>query len=284
MAALSSSPMGASVVLAVLAAAVLHAVWNAIAHGVADRLVGFTLIGAASTGCGAVVIAVAGLPAARAWPFVVVSAVLHVAYNLLLLLSYQLGQFSQVYPLARGTSPWVVAVVATTVLGQRLPAPELVGVLTISAGLISLVFLGTRAPLNALGAAFGTGLMIASYTVVDGIGVHRGPVMAYIGWLFLLQGPVLPLLAVVRHGGDLPARLRPSLAVGLTGGVVSVMAYGLVLWAQSHGALAPIAALRETSIIIGALIGALFFGERFGHQRAVAAAVVVAGIILINLR
>jgi drug/metabolite transporter (DMT)-like permease len=280
---LPTSPISASVVIAVLGAAVLHATWNAIAHGVADRLVGFTLIGAACTGCGAITVMAVGLPSAGAWPFVIVSAIVHVAYTLLLLLSYQLGQFSQVYPLARGTSPWVVAVVATTVLGQRLPAAELAGVLIISAGLISLVFLGRRAPLDALGAAFGTGLMIACYTVLDGVGVHRGPVLAYIGWLFLLEGPAVPLLAVVRRGRDLPGQLRPSLAVGLTGGVVSMAAYGLVLWAQTRGALAPIAALRETSIIIGAVIGAIFFGERFGYRRAVASAVVVLGIILINL-
>jgi drug/metabolite transporter (DMT)-like permease len=282
-AAVPSSPIGLTVVIAVLGAAVLHAVWNAIAHGVADRLIGFTLIGAACTGGGAITVAAAGLPSGRAWPFVIASAIVHVAYTLLLLLSYQLGQFSQVYPLARGTSPWVVAVVATTVLGQSLPAAELAGVLIISAGLISVVFLGSRAPLNALGAAFGTGLMIACYTVLDGVGVHRGPLLAYIGWLFLLQGPALPLLALVRRGRDLPAQLHPSLAVGLTGGMVSMAAYGLVLWAQARGALAPIAALRETSIIIGAIIGAIFFGERFGYKRAVASAIVVLGIILINL-
>lgn len=282
MLSLASQPIGAGVVIAVLGSAVLHATWNAIAHGVADRLVGFTLIGLASTVGGAVAAALTGLPHG-AWPYVIASAIVHIAYTGLLLLSYQLGQFSQVYPLARGTSPWVVAVVATTVLGQRLPPPELTGVLIISAGLISLVFLGARARLNALGAAFGTGLMIASYTVLDGVGVHHGPVLAYTAWLFLLQGPAMPLLAVVRRGRELPARLRPSLAVGLTGGMVSMAAYGLVLWAQARGALAPIAALRETSIIIGAIIGAIFFGERFGYKRAAASAIVVIGILLINL-
>lgn len=283
---LTRSPAGGTVVAVVLGAAVLHAVWNAIAHGVADRLVGFALIGAAYTGCGAVATLCTGLPPGSAWAFIVASVILHVAYNLLLLASYQLGQFSQVYPLARGTSPWTVALVAATVLGQRLPPLELAGVLIISAGLMSLVLLGgrtARAPLSALGAAFGTGLMIAGYTVVDGVGVHRAPVMAYIGWLFLLQGPVMPVLALVRRGRDLPARLRPSLVTGLAGGVVSVAAYGLVLWAQTRGALAPIAALRETSIIVGAVIGAIFLGERFGLKRAVAATVVVIGIVLINL-
>jgi drug/metabolite transporter (DMT)-like permease len=279
-----SMPM--ATVAAVLLAAVLHASWNAIAHGVSDRLVGFTLIGTASAVVGGVGALVTGVPPAQAWPFLLVSAGLHVVYNLLLLASYQLGQFSQVYPLARGTSPWVVALVATTVLGQGLPPAELAGVLIISGGLISLVFLGgrqDRAPRKALCAAFATGLMIAGYTVVDGVGVHRSPVLAYTAWLFLLQGPVVPILAVVRRRRALLAQIRPSLAIGLTGGLVSMAAYGIVLWAQTHGALAPIAALRETSIIVGSVIGALFLGERFGYKRAVASTIVVVGIILINL-
>jgi drug/metabolite transporter (DMT)-like permease len=277
---------GTVVVAAVLSAAVLHATWNAIAHGAADRLVGFTAIGIAYTGCGAVVALIGGSPPGGAWPYIVTSAVLHAGYQLLLLASYQLGQFSQVYPLARGTSPWVVALVATSVLGQDLPPLELAGVVIVSAGLISLVFFGgrpARAGLSALAAAFGTGLLIAAYTVVDGIGVHHAPLASYSGWLFFLTGPALPLFAAARRGRALPAQLRPALVVGVAGGVVSLAAYGLVLWAQTRGALAPIAALRETSIIIGAVIGAVFFDERFGVGRAMASTVVVAGIILINM-
>ena len=274
-----------SVLVTVLGAALFHAVWNAIAHGISDRLVGFTLIGIALTGCGAGIAVVTGPPPAEAWPFLAASASLHVVYYLLLLACYQLGQFSQVYPLARGTSPWAVALVSMTVLGRSLPSVQLAGVLTISAGLISLVFIGRRpdrAQLPALGAAFATGLMIAAYTVVDGIGVQHAPVLTYTAWLVLLQGPVVPLLAAVRRGRDLPGQLRPVLVPGLTGGVVSVVAYGLVLWAQTRGALAPIAALRETSIIFGAVIGALFLGERLGLKRALAAAVIAAGIVLLN--
>jgi drug/metabolite transporter (DMT)-like permease len=279
--------MSPVIVLAVLGAAVLHAAWNAIAHGVGDRLVGFALIGLAYTGVSAVVVAVSGLPEASAWPFVLASAAVHVLYQLALMTSYHLGQFSQAYPLARGTSPWVVAVVSIFLLGQHMSPPELAGVLVISAGLISLVALGgrpTRADLPALAAAFGTGLLIATYTVIDGVGVHRTGLASYAGWLFLLQGPAVPLVAVAARRRALAGQLRPSLVTGLVGGVVSLAAYGLVLWAQTRGALAPIAALRETSIIFGALIGAVAFHERMGRGRALAAVVVVGGIILLNLR
>jgi uncharacterized membrane protein len=165
------SPAGFGVVAAALAAAVLHAIWNAMAHAISDRLIGFALIGVAYLGVSAVVVAFTGPPPAEAWVFIIASAVVHVAYQLLLLASYQLGEFSQVYPLARGTSPWVVALISVTVLGSDLPTLELAGVLVVSAGLIGLVFVGgrpTRTQLPALAAAFATGLMIATYTVIAG--------------------------------------------------------------------------------------------------------------------
>ena len=101
--------------------------------------------------------------------------------------------------------------------------------------------------------------------------------------MFLLQGPVLPLIAVVRRGRDVVGQLRPVLIAGFGGGLVSIAAYGLVLVAQTSGATAAVAALRETSIVIGALIGTLFLGERFGRSRVVAAAVVAVGIGLVSL-
>lgn len=275
-----------AVFLAVLGAAVLHAAWNAMAHGVPDRLGGFALLGLSSGVVAIVTIAITGLPPAEAWPYIAASVLLHIVYYMGLVVSYNLGQFSQVYPLARGTSPWVVAVVAIVLLHQHLVALELAGVLLISAGLIALVFIGgrpTRGQSPALLAAFSTGLLIAAYTVVDGIAVRKVPLASYMGWTFALQNVILILFVLWRRGLSFLRVEKRYLYAGLGGGLVSLAAYGLVLWAQTRGALAAIAALRETSIIFGALIGAVFFGERFGPKRAIAAAVVVTGITLIAL-
>jgi drug/metabolite transporter (DMT)-like permease len=281
----ATSGLSPGVVAITLVAAVLHAVWNAVAHGIPDRLVGFALIGVAYTVIGGITALVVGLPPAAAWPFVLGSALLHVVYTLLLWASYHLGEFSQVYPVARGTAPWVVAVIEV-VLGHDLPVLQLAGVLVISLGLVSLALDGgrpTRSTLPALAAAVATGFFIAGYTVVDAGAVSTTPVLVYATWMFLLQGPVLPLIAVVRRGRRLRTQTLPVLLAGLGGGVVSLAAYGLILVAQTSGATAAVAALRETSIVIGAIIGTVFLGERFGRGRIIAAAVVAAGIILINL-
>jgi len=278
--------LGPFMIAAVLAAAVLHAAWNSIAHGIGDRLIGFAMIGLVDLVGGGALAAVAGLPPAAAWPYIVASAVVHIGYNLLLLASYQLGDFSQSYPLARGTAPLVVALASVLLLHRSLAGQDLAGVLAISSGLIGLVLAGGlpgRKQLPAVAAAVATGLLIAVYTVIDGLGVAEGPLLAYIGWMFFLQGPALPVLALVRRRRCLPVLLRRHGAAGLAGGAISLAAYSIVLWAQTSGALAPIAALRESSIVFGAIIGAVFLREPLGHRRTLAAVVVLSGIVLLSL-
>ncbi|MEJ2865238.1 DMT family transporter [Actinomycetospora flava] len=277
--------MTPAITVLTLLAAVLHATWNAVAHGVPDRLVGFALIGTTYVVIGGGAALVLGLPPAPAWPAILTSALIHVIYTLLLWWSYQLGEFSQVYPVARGTAPWVVALVEIA-RGEDVPTLQLLGIGVISLGLISLALDGgrlTRASLPALGAALATGVSIAGYTVVDATAVSTTPVAVYAAWMFLLQGPVMPLVALARRGRRLRTLSRGVVLAGLGGGVVSLAAYGLVLVAQTSGATAAIAALRETSIVIGAVIGSVFLGERFGRGRAISAAVVVVGIVLVDL-
>jgi drug/metabolite transporter (DMT)-like permease len=273
-------------IAAVLAAALLHAAWNSIAHGIGDRLIGFALIGVADLVGGGALAAFAGLPSPGAWPYIVASAVLHIAYNLMLLASYQLGEFSQTYPLARGTSPLLVALASVLLLHRPLAAQDVAGILAVSGGLMGLVLAGGlpgRKEVPAVMAALGTGLLIALYTVIDGVGVAQGPLLAYIGWMFFLQGPALPVLALARRGRHVPALARRHAVAGLAGGAISLTAYSIVLWAQTSGALAPIAALRESSIVFGALIGALVLREPLGQRRAVAALVVLAGVLLLSI-
>ncbi|MFD6951880.1 hypothetical protein A6A08_15630 [Nocardiopsis sp. TSRI0078] len=275
------------VVAAVLVAALLHAGWNAIAHSITDHLLGFALIGLGGMLTALPVLAVVGPPPREAWPVLLASLVTHLLYLTLLMLSYRTGEFGQVYPLARGTAPWVVALIGAAVLGERMPPSHLAGVLIISAGLMALVLAGglpSRAQLPSLLAAFATGLGIATYTVVDAHGVRltQDP-LGYITWIMILQGPVFLLVAVLTRRGALPGQLGPIWKSGLLGGAVSAGAYGLVLWAQLTGAVAGIAALRETSIVFAAVLGTLLFGERFGPVRIAASAIVVAGVLLLSL-
>lgn len=281
------------VVAAVLAAAVTHAGWNAIAHGIRDQLVAFALIGAADVVCGALIAAYAPLPAPGAWPYLIASVLLHIGYQALLMRAFRLGDFGQVYPVARGTAPLVVTVLALLIVQER-PGPwQTAGVAVACAGLVGLAVWGLRRRDGADGgrptgpallAAVGTGCAIAVYTVVDGLGVRAsGTPLGYTGWLIALMGPAVPLYALAVRRRALLAQLRPVVWLGLLGGAMSTVAYGLVLWAQTRAPLAPVAALRESSVIAGAAIGAVVFKERFGGPRVAAAALMAAGIALMLL-
>ncbi|GGV89806.1 membrane protein [Streptomyces gelaticus] len=272
------------VAFAVLIAAVTHASWNAIAHAIKDQLLSFTLISGGGLLIGASGALLVPFPAAAAWPYLLVSAALHVAYMLLLMRSFTLGDFGQMYPIARGTAPLVVTVLAAVFVGERPDRWATAGVTVASAGLVGLALWGIRGSGRrpdwpALLAALATGLAIAAYTTVDGVGVRAsGSPLGYIAWLMILEGLAIPACALYRRRGELVAQLKPYAARGLLGAALSVTAYGLVLWAQTRAALAPIAALRESSIIVGAAIGTLFFKERFGAPRIAAAGLMVVGI------
>jgi len=281
---LDPSTLPLSVTLAVLAAAVTHATWNAIAHGIRDQMLSFGLIGAGGIIVAVPLVIVVAAPRAASWPYLLGSVAIHVFYNLLLMRCYRYGEFGQVYPLARGVSPLVVTILAAVFVGEHLALPQLAGVGVVSGGLAALVFAGRRPGRAALLAAIGTGLTIAAYTTVDGVGVRLSASPAgYIGWLMLLQSLCVPAFALVRRRDVLASQPPGVLLAGVAAGALSVFAYGLVLWAQTRGALAPIAALRETSVIFGAIIGTLVFREPFGRARIAATVLVAAGIVLLNV-
>lgn len=270
------------VTAAVLLAAVTHASWNAIAHRITDKLVGFTLISGGGMLIGLAIIPFTPVPAASAWPYLLASSGLHIAYYALLMRSFRLGDFGQAYPIARGTAPLVVTVLAALFAHEVPDGWAAAGIALSCAGLTGVALWGLRGrrpDWAAIGAALATGLSIAVYTVVDGLGVRAsGSSLGYIAWLMAVQGVVIPAYALTRRRAQFVPVLRPFARIGLLGAALSVAAYGLVLWAQTRAELAPIAALRESSIIVGAAIGAVFFKERFGAPRIVAAGLLVAGI------
>jgi len=275
-----------AVTLAVLAAAVLHASWNALLKGVEDRLATVVLLDVTGLVVAAAVVPLVPAPAPASRGLLALSVVLHLGYELLLLVAYRGGDLGQVYPVARGTAPLLVAAWAGLVLGERLAPVQLAGLGAICAGLLALAGAGAGRPAQwrvAVGPALATGVCIAAYTVADGLGVRRaGTVAGYVAWLFLLHGLPIPLFALAARRQALAGRLRRHLGAGVAAGLLSVAAYGLVLWAQRRGALAVVAALRETSVLVAALIGTLVFGEAFGRRRVLAAALLAAGIVVLN--
>jgi drug/metabolite transporter (DMT)-like permease len=271
----------------VLFAALLHALWNALIKASTDTVRDTACVMAGACVIAAPLLPFLPLPAPPSWPYLLASCLLHQVYFALLTAAYRSGELSLAYPLMRGVAPLIVAF-ATLVLLPQPPAGALwLGVAAISAGVLWIGGVhraALRMHAHAIGFALTNAVFIASYTVVDGLGVRAaGNAASYGLWLFfLIAWPYLGVLLWIRRG-----RLRrPSRALlwrGLVGGAASVAAYLIALWAMTRAPIAAVAALRETSVIFAALIGAWLLKEPLGRQRIAGACLVALGIALLKV-
>jgi drug/metabolite transporter (DMT)-like permease len=277
-----------SVVALVLVAALLHASWNAVVKSDSDRLVSMGLVMLAGTFLGLAVVPFVPFLEAAAWPYLIASILVHNFYYFFLLKAYRWGDLSHVYPIARGLGPLLVALASGRLVGEHLAFHEVGGVVLVSCGIASLAFghgLPRGREWRPVIYAVLTGVTISAYTIADGLGArHAGNALSYIAWLNVTEGPWVFLFAVAVRRGSIVLYLRRSWWRGLAGGVVATIGYGIAIWALSLGAMAHVAALRETSVIFAAAMGALLLRESFGRRRIVAAAIVAAGLVLMNLQ
>jgi drug/metabolite transporter (DMT)-like permease len=278
-----------------LAAALMHASWNALLKAdQSDRLATFGVIMTTGTLMG--LAAVPFLPpiAPQAWKFLLLSVVVHLAYYTCLLKAYSYGDLSHTYPIARGLGPLLVALVSGRLIGEHLRPQDMAGVLLLSVSLVALAMPlksmtprpGGRYGLATLFAVL-TGLAIAAYITADGFGVRAAgpdPIhrLSYIAWLCVLEGPWLLVLAIVLRPRTVWSHLRKNWWKGMIGGLIANTGYGIAIYGLALGPMAHVAALRETSVLFGALMGTILLGEPFGRRRIVAAAVIVSGLALMN--
>jgi len=269
----------------VLSAAVLHALWNALVKASDERLAIMGLISMGHVILGIVLALQSPMPAAISWWYIFGSTVIHFGYYFLLYHSYRLGDLSHVYPIARGMAPVLVAVGAQLIAGEVLPLLAWIGILITSAGIFLLsgsLFDDSLRPIVIL-TAMATGIMIAAYSLVDGLGVRAaGTEFGYIGWLFIME-VFTALFIFLKLGNRLRQISRKTYVYGFLGGIVSAGAYGLVIYAKSFSPLGMVSTLRETSVVFAAIIGLLWLGERPWKLRLAASSVVAVGVILMAI-
>lgn len=275
--------MSLGIGLVVLGAALLHALWNALVKGSDDKTLMLGCIALGHVFPGLVMVLISPLPHLESIPYMIASITVHWCYFFLLNTAYRVGDLSLIYPVSRGLAPVLVALGAQFWVGETLPLTAWGGILCVSAGIMVLsrdVLKGALPPL-ALLAALGIGLIVATYTLVDGIGVRKsGNPISYIGWLFMAK--IIIVIYVFPTRMERVRAISPRLMLlGICGGLISGAAYALVLYAKSIAPLGMVSALRETSVIFAALIGVIWLGEGPRNQRLFAAAVVAAGITAI---
>jgi drug/metabolite transporter (DMT)-like permease len=271
-----------AVLLIVLLAALLHALWNALVKTSADRAITLGLVAMGHCLPAFALLPFVPVPAIEAFAFIIASTVIHWGYYYFLNISYRLGDLSLIYPIARGTAPVMVAFGAMIWADETLPVWAWIGILTISAGVMILAAI-RHADKRGVGAALATSAIIAAYSVVDGIGIRVSDTpIGYVVWLFAAEVFVAVFVIGTRFERARSISQR-SFAVGLTGGVISGLAYALALFAKTLAPIGVVSAVRETSVIFAALIGVYWLGEGPARRRLVAASVVALGVIILAL-
>jgi drug/metabolite transporter (DMT)-like permease len=265
----------------VLGSAALHALWNWLVAEARD-----------SHAAGAVALvtaAVAFAPAAvltwdvdgAAWPYIVASAALELAYFAFLAAAYERADLSFVYPIARGSAPVLVLAVSVAALGAAVSAAAAAGVLAIAAGVLLVRGVGRGAARGGLALALVVAACIAGYTLVDDEGIRHAATLSYLEAVMLIAAPAYAVaVSVARGSGALRAAATLRSA---TAGLAMFGAYALALAALEIAEAAPVAALRETSVVMATAAAAILAREHVPPRRLAGAVVVVGGVALIAL-
>jgi drug/metabolite transporter (DMT)-like permease len=269
-------------IILVLLAAFMHAGWNALLRGGADRAQSMAIMNATLGIAGLGLLAVAGLPAPPSCVYVVASGVLHWIYVALLVVTYRSGDLGETYPVARGSSPALVALGGSLFAGEWMNLLGILGVGLVCGGIFMLAAAKGRLRHMNLPWALATGVSIAAYTVVDGFGVRAsGNWLGYTAAIFAFF-IVVPLWFLAKAGTAFFRTPANEVLKAVGGGVISILAYAAIIWAMQASPMGAVSALRETSVVFAVLLGAAFLGERLTTQRIVACCIIAAGAVCVG--
>jgi len=275
------------VFFAVLAAALMHAGWNAVIKVRLDRFLSISLMGLVMGTLSLLCLPFVAVPSGLTWVWIVASAALHTGYKLYLIRAYSAGDLGQVYPLARGSAPLLAAIGGFVLLGEVLHPLTAAGIVILCLGIVAMAMRGgaalARLDRHAAGYALITSCFIAGYTLTDGVGARGAhSASSYALWMFLIDGFwMASFCAIVKGPGVFPVMLR-EWKTGLITGALSLGAYWIVIWAMTKAPIAAVAALREVSILFAVAISVVALKERLTGWRITAALLIVGGVVALR--
>lgn len=275
------------VLAAVLFGALIHALWNALIKAQPDKFSAAALVAIGGGAISLPLIAVLPVPPAAAWPYIAASAVIHVGYFALIAFAYRSADLGVAYPLTRGTAPPATALLAFLLLGETLGWSGWLAVLAIAVGILALsadaLMRGGLTRATAAGALMNAAVIVV-YTLVDGLGARvTGSGLVYVAWMLAGTAILLTALMLATRGTRFLTDIRTSWLFALGAGGLSFASYAIALWAMTLAPIGLVAALRETSVLFAAILGAVFFGEPFGPKRWTTLSLIVGGILILRL-
>ncbi|MGR3660463.1 MAG: EamA family transporter [Paracoccaceae bacterium] len=278
--------MSFGVFLVVLFAALLHAGWNALIKLGTSKLTSMLILTMTQGVMGAIIASTRALPEGQVWWWLLGSGALHASYKIFLAFAYEHGDLSRVYPIARGTAPLLVLAAGGLVLSDHIAPQELAGIVVLGGGILLMakdVFTSGESR-KLVPLALGSAIATAGYSLVDGLGARiSGDAVTFVAWLFIFDAMLFLPMALVLRGTKVLQADRRAWGMGTIAAGLSYGAYAIAVWAMTVAPIALVAALRETSILFAIAIGWFIFGERMHRNKALAAGLIIAGVVLTRL-
>jgi len=276
--------MDIEIVALILLAAALHAGWNALIKINGDRVAVMAFVTLTGSLLSLFALPFIDAPDPASWPLLFVTILIHTGYHFFLATAYDHGDLGQVYPIARGSAPILVTLGAILFAGEYINTIALIGVICLSVGVMALTFErvgGTAIKPKAMFFALITGITIASYTIVDGLGVRQaGSILGFAVWLTIGDGILTFLIALMWKKREIWRVAKNNIPTGLAGGFMQVGAYWIIIYALAIAPMGMVSALRETSVLFAALISTFILKEGFTVWRFVSASLIAFGLIL----
>lgn len=279
--------MDSTVFCAVLLAAAMHAGWNAVVKGGGDPFATVTHVSLFSGLIALCGLPLVDLPKPGVWLWLAASATAHTVYRFMLIGAYRAGDMAQVYPIMRGAAPMMTAIGTALLIGEVISPTGFAAVAALSAGVFLMSVRGGRLQafdrrpvMFALASAVAT----CSYSLIDGIGARlngSGPGFAL--WMFVFNMVTMQACALLWRGSEVYATLPRTWRISLGGGAMSMAAYFIAIWAMTKAPIALVAALRETSVLFGAIIAIVVLKEPWTIWRGIASLLVIVGVALLRM-
>ena len=278
--------MSLTVFIVVIFAAFLHATWNAMVKNEKDKYLAVSGIVFGHVPASIIVIFFIPFPSIESIPYIILSAILHNGYQWFLLSAYKFGDYTKVYPIARGSAPIFVSIVSLIFFAVILSRFELLGIAVICLGILSLSFQDATSVTNrkAIIYALITGSFIMSYSITDGYGARiSASILSYMGWSFILNAFIFAiLLNFMKQPGIITRVAKNGKFIFFVGGTISYLVYAIIVWGFTQAPIPVVTALREISIVFALLIGTFFLKEKFTYLKTTAVLTIFIGVILLK--
>ena len=279
--------MEPTIFLLVIFAAVLHAIWNGMVKKFEDKITSVSAIVFGHVPIAIVAMFFLPLPTIESVPYIILSAIIHQGYQYNLISAYKIGDFTKVYPVARGTGPIVATIISITFLGLLITKFQILSIFLICFGIIILGLFSESAIKNnkVIIYSLSTGFFIGLYSLADGYGarISLSP-LSFIGWSFILNAMIFPfVLKYMGYSNVLNRVMKEAKLIFWVGGTLSYIVYGIVVWSFTKAPIPLVGALRESSIVFSILIGFFFLKERITFIKVTSIVAIFAGVVFLKL-